>query len=102
MRGSFIFKSQISLRTFIWGFPKIVGTLLGFSIVRTIVFWGLYWGPPSLGNYHTRQDYDPIGFFLYLNYRIGYFKKQECIDSRVGPCIRLQAVFIDSGTHLRY
>ena len=36
----------------IWGFPKIRGTFLGVPIVRIIVFWGLYWGPPILGNYH--------------------------------------------------
>ena len=35
-----------------WGFPKIRGTLLGVPIIRTIVFWGLYWGPLILGNYH--------------------------------------------------
>ena len=26
------------------GFPKIRGTFLGVPIIRTIVFWGLYWG----------------------------------------------------------
>ena len=39
----------------LWGFPKIRGTLLGgggVPIIRTIVFGGLYWGPPILGNYH--------------------------------------------------
>ena len=36
----------------IWGFPKIRGTFLGVPIIRTIVFWGLYWGPLILGNYH--------------------------------------------------
>ena len=36
----------------IWGFPKIRGTILGVPIIRTIVFWGLYWGPLILGNYH--------------------------------------------------
>ena len=36
----------------IWGFPKIRCTLLGVPIIRTIVFWGLYWGPLILGNYH--------------------------------------------------
>ena len=36
----------------IWGFPKIRGTILGFPIIRTIVFWGLYWGPINLGNCH--------------------------------------------------
>ena len=33
-------------------FPKIWGTILGVPIIRFIVFWGLYWGPPILGNYH--------------------------------------------------
>ena len=36
----------------IWGFPQIRGTSLGVPIIRIIVFWGLYWGPPILGNYH--------------------------------------------------
>ena len=35
------------------GFPKIRGTFLGVPIIRTIVFWGLYWGPLILGNYHV-------------------------------------------------
>ena len=35
-----------------WGFPKIRGTFLGVPIIRTIVFWGLYSGPPILGNCH--------------------------------------------------
>ena len=33
-------------------FPKIRGTFLGAPIIRSIVFWGLYWGPLILGNYH--------------------------------------------------
>ena len=36
----------------IWGFSKIRGTILGVPIIRTIVFWGVYWGPFNLGNYH--------------------------------------------------
>ena len=36
----------------IWGFPKIRGTILGVLIIRIIVFGGLYWGPPILGNSH--------------------------------------------------
>ena len=31
--------------------PKIRDTFLGVPIIRTIVFWGLYWGPLILGNY---------------------------------------------------
>ena len=33
-----------------WGFAKIRGTFLGVLIIRIIVFWGLYWGHPILGN----------------------------------------------------
>ena len=34
-------------------FPKLGGiTILGVPIIRTIVFWGLYWGPLILGDYH--------------------------------------------------
>ena len=29
-----------------WEFPKIRGTVLGVPKIRTIVFCGLYWGPP--------------------------------------------------------
>ena len=36
-----------------WGVSKIGGTILEIPIIRTIVFWGLYWGPPILGNYHV-------------------------------------------------
>ena len=28
-----------------------MGTLLVVPIIRIIVYWGLYWGPPILGNY---------------------------------------------------
>ena len=34
-----------------WVFPKIRGTILGVPVIRTIVFWALYWGPPILGKY---------------------------------------------------
>ena len=32
------------------GFQQV--PLLGVPIIRTIVFWGLYWGPLILGMYH--------------------------------------------------
>ena len=39
--------------TVIWGFPKkLGGTFVGVPIIRTIVYWGLCWGPLILGNYH--------------------------------------------------
>ena len=34
----------------------MMGTFLGVPIIRTIVFGGLYWGPPILGNYHVKKD----------------------------------------------
>ena len=36
-----------------WGFPKMRGTSFGVPILRTMVFWGLSWGLPILGNYHS-------------------------------------------------
>ena len=41
----------------IWWFPKIRGTCLGVPIIRTIVYWGLYWGTRILGNYHTKNNH---------------------------------------------
>ena len=38
------------------GFPKIRGTLSGVLIIRIIVFWGLYWGPPIIGNYQISKE----------------------------------------------
>ena len=31
---------------------------MGIPTIRIIVFWGLYWGPPVLGNYH-------MGYLIY-------------------------------------
>ena len=45
LQGAFIHPS-------IWGFANIRGTLLGVSIVRIVVFWGLYWGLLMKGNCH--------------------------------------------------
>ena len=38
-----------------WGFPKIRVTFLGVLLIWVIVFWGLYWGPPVLGNCHVSR-----------------------------------------------
>ena len=35
------------------GIPKIKGTILEVPIIRTIIFWGLFWGPPILGKYQS-------------------------------------------------
>ena len=34
-------------------FPKIRGTILGVPIIRTITFWGPYWGSAIWGKYQT-------------------------------------------------
>ena len=34
------------------GFPKLGVPFWGVPIIRTIVFWGQYWGPLIWGNYH--------------------------------------------------
>ena len=42
--GPELLSTQQLLRyNFIWGFPKIWGTLLGFPIIRIVIFWGLHW-----------------------------------------------------------
>ena len=48
---------HVSKLCVIWGFPKIRGTFLGVLIIRTIVFWGLYWDPLILGNYHIASSH---------------------------------------------
>ena len=40
-----------------WGFPKIRGTILEVPIIRIVIFGGLYWGTPILGNYHVYTMY---------------------------------------------
>ena len=35
-----------------WGSPKSRGTFLGVPMIRIVIFWALFCGPPVLGNYH--------------------------------------------------
>ena len=46
----------------IWGFLKIRGTFFGVPIIRTIVYWGLYWGTLILRNYHMLK-YTSMGVY---------------------------------------
>ena len=43
----------------VWEFPKKLCTCLGVPMIRTLVFWGLYWGPLILGNYHIANGTKP-------------------------------------------
>ena len=46
------------------GFPKLGVPFLGVPIIRNIVYWGLYLGPLTLGNYHIpkllSRNYDEV------------------------------------------
>ena len=42
-----------------------LGYHVGVPHKRTIVFWGLYWGPPILGNYHI-HTYIHIYIYIYI------------------------------------
>ena len=45
-------------------FPRIRGTFLGVPIIGIIIYWGLYWGPLILGNYHIGLYRDKgLGFW---------------------------------------
>ena len=50
---------------FIWGFPKIRGTILGVPIIRIKVFGGLYWVPLFWENFHIL-----VSLLLFQVYRI--------------------------------
>ena len=47
------FRVSCSTLRNMWVAPKIRDTFLEVPIIRTIVFWSLYWGPLILGNYHV-------------------------------------------------
>ena len=49
-----------------WRFPKLRGTFLGAPIVRTVVFWGLYWALPIFLN---SFEGGPVGDFMAGHYR---------------------------------
>ena len=45
--------STVRLCSNFWygGFPKFGVAFLVVPIIMIMVYWGLYWGPPILGNY---------------------------------------------------
>ena len=64
--------------TYIWGFPKIGGTILGVPIIRIIVFGGLRWGPLNLGNCHI-SVLDIVYTYLGFKYSIYLYIGLQCI-----------------------
>ena len=75
--GVLEFNRQPGLRSTTLGpnrrFPKIEGTFSGVTVIRTIVFWGLYWFPAigEIGNRQPRSKHQerlrPYKFFEPLN-----------------------------------
>ena len=65
------------IRDPIWWFPKIRGTFLGVSIIRTIIFWGLYWVPSILGNYHILVDII-LTIYLYILFSVIMGRPLKC------------------------
>ena len=73
-------------------FPKLRGTILGVSIIRTIVFGlgGLCWGPLFRGNCHTvhRDLWAFSGVYRGRGLRdlgfIGFLGCEACLESFLG------------------
>ena len=63
--------THIYIYIYIGGFPKFRGTIMGVAPkVRTIVFWGLYWGPLIVGNYQyvpMQCPYIRIYIYIYIS-----------------------------------
>ena len=59
------------------GFPKTMGAILGVTVIRTIVFWGLYWGSP----YSGKLPYGPYLQFLpsILGVLQGFGSRGSCL-----------------------
>ena len=49
--------------------PEALKLGVPFPIIRTMVFWGVYWGPLILGNYHMLSN-------LGLSMEVGKFGNQ--------------------------
>ena len=76
-------------------FPKIRGSFLGVPIIRIIVFWCLYWGPPLFWEttiyratarmysfIHAKKRPDS-GFFVGPRDRLSKLHKGGCIEDYI-------------------
>ena len=61
-----------------WEIPKIRNTFLKVSIIRAIAIWGLYWGPPILGNYQITRIRTGIRYHLKV-------QKSVCVYIYIHP-----------------
>ena len=61
------------------GFLKLGVPSWGFPMIRTIVFRGLYWGPPILGNDHIQ----PRDFFSGFRVWVSTLSKTQSLETRV-------------------
>ena len=89
-----VHRSLQVLKTPIWGFPKIRGTLLGVPIIRIVVYWGLYWGPPILGNYHIAPTQPLYDHYYWGNRRPRSDKGEICFKVSEGRrCCAVSALY---------
>ena len=69
--------AEVDSPFFILGFPQIRGTFSGVPIMRVAVYWGLYWGPPVLGNYHIEQSI--LLLIRYCPWKVWGLRKLSCM-----------------------
>ena len=71
-----------------YGASQNSGYLFGVPpVMRAIVYWGLYWGRPILGNYHITQEYATLSLCVYtcslLQHDLG------CLKPDYVSCVQL-------------
>ena len=75
-----------------WGISQNGGVpYWGSPIIRRIVVWGLYWGPPIYGNYLARNEYMVVEVWRSPG------EKQPLTPASV---LRNLGIVIDEGDHL--
>ena len=85
---------------YIWEFPKVMGTVLEVPMIRAIVYWGLYWGTLSLGNYHI---YIYIQIYILYTYVYIYIQYYIQIDNGTHSCYVYHSYLLVYGLYtLRY
>ena len=61
------------------GFPNNRGTILGVPVIRTIVFWGLYWEPLFM----ETTIYIYIYIYIHVRYQIRLFSPYVVLNKQM-------------------
>ena len=56
------------------------GTILGVPLIRIIIYWGLCWGPPILGNYHVGLRIHSSGFRAFTSSCSGHSEAHRALS----------------------